>query len=113
MKLATLSMIAFGVVAAAGASAHAQNTGTDQPNASVDALCWDALQNVARATSVGGDKLGATGELQRQTTGSSSENKPQGLEAEPKDSNRITSGVTSEGRMISGTAAKPPGIPDC
>jgi hypothetical protein len=32
---------------------------------------------------------------------------------EPKDGNRVTSGVTQDGRMTSGIAVRAAGIPDC
>jgi hypothetical protein len=113
LKPATASLIALALAAAVG-GAHAQDTGAGRQNSSANALCWDTLQNVAREKPAGEGKLGVTGDLRGGTTGSPAESREQRPGAEePKDSSRVTSGVTSEGRMISGSAARPAGIPDC
>lgn len=112
MRLSTITFAVLAAALAAGAG-HAQTTGTDQPDSSANTLCWDTLQNVARERTGGEGKVGPTGDLRGQTTGSSAENKVQGPGAEPKDSNRVTSGVTNDGRMTSGSTIRPAGIPNC
>jgi hypothetical protein len=113
MKLTTGPLIVLALAVTFG-GARAQNTDADQQNSSARALCWDTLQNVAREKPPGEGKLGVTGDLRGGTTGSPAASEKRGPGAnEPRDSNRVTSGVTSEGRMISGSGIRPAGIPDC
>jgi hypothetical protein len=106
MKSATSSIVGLAVLAAIS-SARAQDADPDQRE--TGGLCWDTLHNVARQS----QGSSTAGDPPARTTGSARENKAQERAAEPKDSNRVTSGVTGEGRMISGSTARPTGVPDC
>ncbi|MDQ8729499.1 hypothetical protein [Bradyrhizobium sp. LHD-71] len=112
MKAVTVSLAVLAIVITFG-GANAQSSGLDQQDRSADTLCWDTLQNIAREKFPGKGTLGASGDPQGRTTGSSAGDDVQGAGGGAKDSNRVTSGVTSEGRMTSGGPVRPAGIPDC
>ena len=108
---------ALALLLLATASAHAQTATTEGgkgvTDTSANTQCWDVLQNVARDKPRSDGKLSATGDYDKQQSGSSEDRKVQGPGAEPKDSTGVTVGESNAAQQRSGASVRPSGLPNC